>query len=208
MLPKAVVYVLHRQDGSRHNLTKVGSTKISADSRAASYTDGGWVAYFTAEVSAHVRYAVEKKAHFILSEKGLWLDPNITGGTAHEIFTCTPREAREAILSAIQMVREELFDFMGDEIALNLKKTKNEMLDLAEELDTLKKHQKYEKLTIESQNIIREAGNINKLQEKIRTLEVKIIEKDKEISALRIELNRSNDALADIQYIRSRKKGR
>ncbi len=206
MSPKAVVYVLHRQDGSRHNLTKVGSTRISADSRAANYTDGGWTAYFTAEVSAHVRYAVEKTAHSILSEKGFWLDPTITGGTAQEIFTCTPQEAKDAIFSAIQIVKWELADFIGDEIASDLVKAKNKILQLSQELEGLKKLHKDQSLTSVSYKVINEAEHIKKLQDRIRILDRSLSEKDREISSLRTEVNRLNATLSDNQYRSSRKR--
>jgi len=208
MTPKAVVYVLHRRDGSSHNLTKVGSTRISADSRAANYTDGGWVAYFTAEVSAHVRYAVEKKAHSILSERGFWLDPTILGGTAQEIFTCSPQDAKDAILAAMQIVKGELADFIGDEIALYLMKTKNKVLEVTQELEGLKKLHKDQSLTSVSYKIINEAEHIKKLQDRIRILDRSLSEKDREISSLRTEITRLNDTLGDNEYRSSRKRGR
>lgn len=212
MSPKAVVYVLHREDGSRNNLSKVGSTKISADGRAANYTDGGWTAYFTAEVPAHVRFAVERKAHSILSKKGLWLDPTITGGTANEIFTCTPNEAQNAIVDAIQMIKSELSDFIGDEIALSLTKAKHKNLELAQklesqdkELESLKKIHKDQLLIADSYKIINEAEHIKKLQARIRALDKSLNEKDREISSLRIEITRLNDARRDNQGRNSRK---
>lgn len=208
MTPKAVVYVLHRRDSSSHNLTKVGSTRISADSRAANYTDGGWAAYFAAEVSAHVRYAVEKKAHSILSEKGFWVDPTIFGGTAQEIFNCTPLDAKDAILAAMQIVKGELADFIGDEVALDLMKTKNKMLELSQELEGLKKLHKDQSLTSVSYKIINEAEHIKKLQDRIRILDRSLSEKDREVSSLRTEITRLSDTLRDNEHRISRKRGR
>lgn len=208
MGPKAVVYVLHRRDGSRLNLTKVGSTRISADSRAANYTDGGWTAYFTTEVSAHVRYAIEKEAHSILKEKGFWLDPTTTGGTAQEIFICSPQEAKDAIFLSIQTINKQISDYINYDIAEELIKSNNIIDSLSRELDDIRKISKHQEITNESYKVINEAGRIKKLQERIRLLDGKMAEKDRDISALRAEVARLRVALEGENRHRSRKRGR
>lgn len=112
MSESSIIYALYRSSETRHNLTKVGSTKISADSRAANYTDGEWIKYFDFEVSSHVQFAVERTAHKILRNKGFWLDPRVTNGTAQEIFTCEPEEAKKAIIDAVEMVKADLGRFV------------------------------------------------------------------------------------------------
>lgn len=112
MSAMSIIYVLSRADAIRHNLTKVGSTKISTDSRAANYTDGGWIKYFDIEVSSHIQFAVERTAHRILRDKGHWLDPRATDGTAQEIFTCGPEEGKQAIIDAVDKVKFDLGRFI------------------------------------------------------------------------------------------------
>lgn len=94
----AFVYVLYRENGYGTTYSKVGSTTLSAGSRANDYTDGGWQVFDEMPIHPAIRYHVERQSHEIL--KCYWLDPSMTGGTAREIFTCSPEEAVKAVREA------------------------------------------------------------------------------------------------------------
>ncbi len=190
MAPTAVVYVLHRRNGPRQNLAKVGSTRVSADSRAAKYTDGGWEAFFMMDLPAHIRFAVERKSYSILAEQGFWLDPNINGGTANEIFTCTPQQARDAIISAVDIIKSELYDFIDGEIALELAEYKRKVIELNEDLKVLNKIKRDNYLANNAHKIINEAEHVKKLQDRIRALDKLPLEKNREIDRLSSDLSR------------------
>ncbi len=95
---EAFVYVLYRDNGYGRIFSKVGSTRLSAGSRANDYTDGGWQVFDEMPIHPAIRYHVERQSHEIL--KSHWLDPSMTGGTAREIFTCSPEEAVMAVREA------------------------------------------------------------------------------------------------------------
>ena len=92
---EACVYVLKRTNNP--DLCKVGYTSISAKGRASQYTDGDWVVHSELFMPKWLARETEKTAHSILRK--YWLDPKITGGTATEIFQCSPETAAEAVLS-------------------------------------------------------------------------------------------------------------
>jgi len=187
MTLKAIVYVLHRQGGQSHKLAKVGSTKISAESRASNYTDGGWTSYYTAEVSVHIRYAVEKAAHNILKQNGHWLDPSVTGGSAHEIFTCSPQDAKNAVERAIEAVKLELTQFVDPEYSEELQKLKVENAKIIEELKILKHQSEEPELYSDPVTL-----QVKRLQERIKELKKTVIEKDRKITKLSFDLQNLN----------------
>jgi hypothetical protein len=82
--PSSIIYVLSRTDNS--SISKIGSTEISAQSRAQNYTDGDWSVFSEIEVPSVVKFSVERFAQRILKSGGYWLDPKISGGTATEVF--------------------------------------------------------------------------------------------------------------------------
>jgi cell division septum initiation protein DivIVA len=187
MTSKAIIYVLHRQGGQSHKLAKVGSTKISAESRASNYTDGGWVSYYTAEVSVHIRYAVEKEAHNILKQNGHWLDPSVTGGSAQEIFTCSPQDAKNAVERAIEAVKLELTQFVDPEYYEELQKLKAENEQIREELEILT-HQSEEPELYRGPYTLQ----VKRLQERIKELDKAVTEKDRMITKLSFDLQNLN----------------
>ena len=187
MTLKAIVYVLHRQGGQSHKLAKVGSTKISAESRASNYTDGGWTSYYTAEVSVHIRYAVEKAAHNILKQNGHWLDPSVTGGSAQEIFTCSPQDAKNAVDRAIEAVKLELTQFVDPEYYEELQKLKAENAQIREELEILT-HQSEEPELYRGPYTLQ----VKRLQERIKELDKAVTEKDRMITKLSFDLQNLN----------------
>lgn len=87
------VYILKR---SKHReICKVGFTSVSARSRASEYTDGEWVVHKEHQMPLWLAKLVEKEAHVQLAE--YWLDPKLTGGSATEVFLCSPEVAEVAI---------------------------------------------------------------------------------------------------------------
>lgn len=186
MTSKAIVYVLHRQGGQSHKLAKVGSTKISVESRASNYTDGGWTSYYTAEVSVHIRYAVEKEAHNILKQNGHWLDPSVTGGSAQEIFTCSPQDAKNAVERAIEAVKWDLTHFVDPETGEGLQKLRVENAKLSTELEILKRQSQETVLFKDSYTL-----HVNRLQERIRELDAMVFDRDQKITRLRAEIDKA-----------------
>jgi len=108
---KSIIYVLKRAD--HDEISKVGSTKISAQSRAQNYTDGDWTVFFEITVPSVVQFIVERFAHDILKKNGYWLDPKITGGSATEVFFCEPEIAMSAVENAWIKTREETLVQLG-----------------------------------------------------------------------------------------------
>lgn len=207
MSSKAIVYVLHRQGGSSHKLAKVGSTKISAESRAANYTDGGWASFYTAEVSAHIRYAVEKEAHNILKQGGHWLDPAITGGTANEIFTCSPHEAKIAVERAIHIVKRDLKSFIDPEYDAEMQKLKLDNATFSNEIGALKRQSQEIERYKDAQRVVNEAEHVKKLQERIRILDKTLIERDQQIKKLGSDLRNLSRTVELDSRRKFRKKG-
>ncbi len=87
------VYVLKRI--KHREMCKVGFTSVSAKSRAGDYTDGGWIVHAEFQMPAWLARLVEKEAHAQLDE--YWLDPKLTGGSANEVFLCSPQVAEVAV---------------------------------------------------------------------------------------------------------------
>mgnify|MGYP000911210432 CR=1 FL=1 len=98
----SIIYILKRDD--RPELLKVGKSLNSAFSRAKSYTDGQWKVVTEFDVPPSILNAIEKKAHEILKNNGHWLAPNVTDGSAREIFVCDISSAEEAVKEAIYSV--------------------------------------------------------------------------------------------------------
>lgn len=87
------VYILKR---SKHReMCKVGFTSVSARSRASEYTDGEWIVHKEHQMPIWLARLVEKEAHVQLAE--YWLDPKLTGGSATEVFLCSPEVAEVAV---------------------------------------------------------------------------------------------------------------
>ena len=63
---EAFVYVLYRDNGYGKIYSKVGSTRLSAGSRANDYTDGGWRVFDEMPIHPAIRYHVERQSHEIL----------------------------------------------------------------------------------------------------------------------------------------------
>jgi len=101
----SIVYVLARED--RADLVKVGSTRVSAQSRANNYTDGGWHVINELEVPTMLQFYVEHYAHDFLKKRGKWLPPAITSGTASEIFMCSSELAIEAVERAFNYIFDQ-----------------------------------------------------------------------------------------------------
>lgn len=108
---EAIIYVLGRADNE--NISKVGSTKISAESRASSYTDGDWTVHSTLSVPSILQFTVERFSHEVLKKLGHWLPPNASGGSAMEIFTCPPAVAKIALDQAWSVVRQTTLSKLG-----------------------------------------------------------------------------------------------
>lgn len=109
----SIIYVLTRQQDTSSILSKVGSSKVSAQSRAQNYTDGGWVVYHEILVPSVLQFLVEHFAHRILKDKGFWLDPKITNGSASEVFLCEPTIAKEAVDISWENIRISLAEQIG-----------------------------------------------------------------------------------------------
>jgi len=101
----SIVYVLARED--KADIVKVGSTRVSAKSRANNYTDGGWHVVNELEVPTMLQFYVEHYAHDFLKKRGKWLPPGITSGTASEIFTCSSELAIEAVETAFNYIFDQ-----------------------------------------------------------------------------------------------------
>lgn len=105
----AFVYVLGR---AKHlNVSKVGFTNVSAKSRANSYTDGDWEIYQEFPMPIYLARLTERAAHLQLSE--YWFDPKITGGTANEIFMCSPDVASVAVQIAKDEAQKIILSSLG-----------------------------------------------------------------------------------------------
>lgn len=157
----SIIYVLTRKNDASSVLSKVGSSKISAQSRAQNYTDGDWVVYYEIKVPSVLQFSVEHFAHEILKGKGCWLDPKITGGSANEVFICDPVIARDAVNDSWNNIRISLAGQIGF--------SKSELDQQTEEIIS----QWVEKLSK-----VEDEQKINKK------------ENDKEVSKLKTEINR------------------
>ena len=102
----SIVYVLARED--KADIVKFGSTRVSAKSRAVNYTDGGWHVVNEIEVPTMLQFYVERYAHDFLKKKGYCLPPEVTSGTANEIFMCTSEFAVEAVESAYSHIFDQV----------------------------------------------------------------------------------------------------
>lgn len=117
--PSSIIYVLSRTDNS--SISKIGSTEVSAQSRAQNYTDGDWSVFFEIEVPSAVKFSVERFAQRILKSGGYWLDPKISGGTATEVFLCEAKIAMNAVQKAWVVVRQETLLQMGIPVEVSRK---------------------------------------------------------------------------------------
>ena len=101
---RGYVYVLERAEVNEttKKLCKVGYTSISSPGRARDYTDGGWNVHFEEEMQDWLARLIEKDMHKALEK--YWLDPNIVGGSAQEIFMCAPATAVK-LLQSIKLKR-------------------------------------------------------------------------------------------------------
>ena len=177
MSPMSIIYALYRRDESRHNLTKVGSTKISADSRAVNYTDGEWLKYFECEVSSHIQFAVERTTHRILRNKGYWLDPRVTNGTAQEIFTCEPEEAKRAIIEALDMVKADLGRFIHpqtDRLLKEISRLRDDKRKLEERFESALSYRK--EASCAQNSLAKAQDQITDSQKKIKSMQFRINE--------------------------------
>jgi hypothetical protein len=98
----SVVYVLKRED--KPGISKVGRSDNSGKTRAGNYTDGNWKVHKEFEVPVFLAKPIEEKAHVLLKAQGHWLDPEITAGSAREVFTCDPKTAELKVKEAIKIV--------------------------------------------------------------------------------------------------------
>ena len=98
----SVVYVLKRED--KPGISKVGRSDNSGKTRAGNYTDGKWKVHKEFEVPVFLAKPIEEKAHALLKAQGHWLDPEITAGSAQEVFTCDPKTAELKVKEAIKKV--------------------------------------------------------------------------------------------------------
>ena len=98
----SVVYVLKRED--KPGISKVGRSDNSGKIRAGNYTDGNWKVHKEFEVPVFLAKPIEEKAHVLLKAQGHWLDPEITAGSAREVFTCGPKTAELKVKEAIKIV--------------------------------------------------------------------------------------------------------
>ena len=112
----SIIYVLSRS--SNDKISKIGSTKVSAESRANDYTDGEWSVYSQITVPSIFHFTVEKFSHEILKQKGYWLDPKISGGSANEIFLCEPITAMDAVEGSWSSVRQKTLNLLGVPVPL------------------------------------------------------------------------------------------
>lgn len=109
---KSIVYVLARGGGSKAILSKVGSTRVSSQNRAKNYTDGEWYVFFEMEVAGPLRFHIERTAHELLEP--YWISPETVGGggTAKEVFACSPTEAKKAVQSAFNTTMIQLMAYI------------------------------------------------------------------------------------------------
>ncbi len=164
----AFVYVLSRPE--HPNVSKVGFTNISAKSRANNYTDGEWVIYEEFSMPNFLARLTEKSAHQQLSE--YWLDPKITGGTASEIFMCSPEIASIAVEIAKDESQKNIYKAMG--LPINIFELINNYSQ-NDEIAELKKSNKNLKITISELQIkLEKIEFIN--NDKIKNFESKIIQ--------------------------------
>jgi len=99
------VYILRRRD--TQGILKVGFSSREAQLRAQSYTDGDWAVHAEFAMPVWLAKMTERAAHEVL--KAFWLDPKVTGGTAHEIFMCQLEIAEEAVnLARIECIDKAL----------------------------------------------------------------------------------------------------
>ena len=117
VLKDAYVYVLDRVDATSP-ISKLGSTTVSAESRAKDYYDGEWRVHSVKPVPALLRFPIERIAQEILIDEGLWLDPKLTGGSASEIFLCAPERAEQAVSESFELVSNRLLEKLGTSDAL------------------------------------------------------------------------------------------
>ena len=111
IVENSIVYVLSRDDNP--NLCKVGSTKNSAALRAANYTDGGWTVFFEKSVPKVLQFPLERYSHSLLKQKGYWLDPKVSAGSARELFVCSPELAVQIVNQAWDDLRLSVAEQIG-----------------------------------------------------------------------------------------------
>jgi hypothetical protein len=124
---KSIVYVLARGGGSKAVLSKVGSTRISSQNRAKNYTDGEWSVFFEMEVAGPLRFYIERTAHEMLEP--YWVSPEMVGGggTAKEVFACSPAEAQQAVQSAFNTTMIQMMAYIESHPNLKpISKSKND----------------------------------------------------------------------------------
>jgi hypothetical protein len=156
---EAFVYVLYRDNGYGKIYSKVGSTRLSAGSRANDYTDGGWHVFDEMPIHPAIRYHVERQSHEIL--KNHWLDPSMTGGTAREIFSCSPEEAANAV--------REAYKLSSTNILKSIIRDNPDLIDFAK---TTSFDSKYQKESASVSEILKNARNeVANLRKRILELE-------------------------------------
>jgi hypothetical protein len=156
---EAFVYVLYRDNGYGKIYSKVGSTRLSAGSRANDYTDGGWQVFDEMPIHPAIRYHVERQSHEIL--KSHWLDPSMTGGTAREIFTCSPEEAAYAV--------REAYKISSNNILKSIIRDNPDLIDFAK---TTSFDTKYEIKSESTSEILKNVSNeVANLRKKVLELE-------------------------------------
>lgn len=124
---KSIVYVLARSGGSKAILSKVGSTRVSSQSRAKNYTDGEWSVFFEIEVAGPLRFHIERTAHEFL--EAYWVSPEAVGGggTAKEVFACPPAEAQKAVQAAFNKTMIQMMAYIESHPNIKpISKSKNE----------------------------------------------------------------------------------
>jgi hypothetical protein len=89
---EAVVYLLQHRD--HREFVKVVFTTRTPDQRAAEYSDGRWavVGEFRTSGTNDAREK-ERLIHQMMMDAGLWIPPEIVGGSAREVFMCGLGEA-------------------------------------------------------------------------------------------------------------------
>lgn len=103
------VYILSR--AGQENLCKIGFTGVGAGTRASDYTDGRWTVHKEFEMPLWLARVTEEAAHEELAE--YWLDPDITGGTATEIFQIAADKAEIFVGTAIEKQRGIAIQSLG-----------------------------------------------------------------------------------------------
>lgn len=103
------VYVLQRKEHEK--VCKVGVSSLEAQARAKDYTDGDWEVFFELPMPAWLAKLVEKLTHTKL--KKFWFDPKITGGTANEVFMCSPELAKSKVIHARNEKAEQVMRQLG-----------------------------------------------------------------------------------------------